>query len=574
MKKAIAFAATLCLFQFLAWLSIEHNIETLITPPDAVLPDNSVYYGELIDGRFHGKGKLLWSDGSRYEGEFREGLMSGRGELNTAWGDVYTGEFKNGVMTGQGEWRMKDGSVYSGAFLNSLPHGYGELISEDGSSYKGEFAQRQFHGRGIYISPEGEEYEGDFVEGEFTGQGTYKDAEGNHYEGAFRDWQFHGQGVHTSADGSILRGHFENGVLNGKGAYENKEGERYEGDFQDGLYHGTGMLTRPNGDRYTGAFGYGRFHGQGEVVFAEPVDGRDRQSGEWKYGQFQDPHAEQKETLLRERMEQALFRQDALLGEAAGKIAPGAPGEIDLYFVGLAGYGQQDVFMKELHDIRELMDTRFGTSGRSALLINNPETLEQAPLATRTALERTLRSVAEKMNAEEDILFLYLTSHGARDHTLSISHPAVKLPSLSASDLASTLQSLPVKWKIVAVSACYAGGFIPPLQDGNTLIMTAASAERKSFGCSDTSEMTWFARAYFKESLPQAASFEEAFENARKLIAEWELEEIEKGGEHSEPQIFVGEAIAAHLQKWWQSRKDLKDKTTESTELNNSGVRE
>lgn len=572
MKKVIAFAVTLCLFQFLAWLSIEHNIETLITPPDAVLPDNSAYYGELIDGRFHGKGKLFWSDGSRYEGEFREGLMSGRGELNTAWGDVYAGEFKDGVMTGQGEWRMKDGSVYNGAFLNSLPHGYGELKSKDGYTYKGEFAQREFHGKGIYISPEGKEYDGDFVENEFTGKGTYKDPEGNRYEGGFRDWQFQGEGVYTAADGSVLRGHFENGELNGKGSYENKEGERYEGDFKDGLYHGMGVFTHSNGDRYTGAFEYGRFHGQGEVVFAEPVDGREKQSGEWRYGEYQDPHAAQRETLLRELMEQALFRQDSLLGEAAEKIAPGTPGEIDLYFVGFAGYGQQDVFMKELQYIRELMDTRFSAAGRSALLINNPQTMEQAPLATRTALERTLRAVAGKMNAEEDILFLYLTSHGTSDHALSISHPAVKLPSLYTADLATMLKSLPVKWKVVVISACYAGGFIPPLRDENTLVMTAASAERQSFGCSDTSEITWFARAYFKESLPQTASFEEAFENARKLIAEWELEEIEKGGEHSEPQIAAGEAITAHLQKWRQSKKDLKDKTTESaenTELNN-----
>jgi hypothetical protein len=555
MKKAIAFAATLCLFQFLAWLSIRHDIETLIIPPDAVLPDNSVYYGELIDGRFHGKGKLLWSDGSRYEGEFRQGLMSGRGELHTSWGDVYAGEFREGVMTGQGEWRMKDGSVYSGAFLNNLPHGYGELKSTEGYTYRGEFAQREFHGKGIYISPEGEEYEGDFAGGEFTGNGAYRDKEGNRYEGAFRDWKFHGEGAYTTADGDVHRGHFEDGLLDGKGVYEGKDGERYEGDFKDGRYHGTGVLTRPNGDRYSGGFEYGLPHGKGEAVYAEPVDGHDRLSGEWEYGEFQDPQAGEKEALLREQMERALFRQDALLEETAGKVAAGTPGEIDLYFVGLAGYGQQDVFMKELHYIRELMDARFGASGRSALLVNHAETLEQVPLATRSALERTLRAVAQKMNAEEDVLFLYLTSHGTGDHTLSISHPAVKLPSLSAAELATMLKSLPVKWKIVAVSACYAGGFIPALRDEYTLVMTAASAERRSFGCSDTSEMTWFARAYFKESLPRAASFEEAFESARKLIGEWELGEIEKGGEHSEPQIAVGKAIAAHLKKWWQLRQ-------------------
>jgi hypothetical protein len=222
--------------------------------------------------------------------------------------------------------------------------------------------------------------------------------------------------------------------------------------------------------------------------------------------------------------------------------------------------------MQESQYIRELFDSRFDTAGRSALLINNPHTIEQTPLATRSGLEHLLRSVAAKMNPEEDILFLYLTSHGTSDHTLSIGHPAVKLPDLTAAYLAGMLQSLPVRWRVVAISACYAGGFIEPLRSDNTLVMTAASAERQSFGCSDTSKMTWFAKAYFRESLPQAASFEEAFENARKLIVEWELEEIAKGGEHSEPQIHAGKAIATHLQKWWQSRQSAKEFPAEDAE--------
>jgi hypothetical protein len=481
-KKVIAIVATLCIFQILAWLAIKFDIETLIIPADAVLPDGSVYYGELLDGKFHGQGKLLGTDGSRYEGEFSKGLRSGRGEWNTSWGDVYTGEFKEGVMTGQGELRMKDGTVYSGAFLNNLPHGQGVLTRQNGVRYQGEFAQWEFHGKGVYVTPEGEEYSGDFIEGEFTGAGSYKDAEGNRYEGAFLDWEFHGTGTYTA------------------------------------------------------------------------IDGKDSRRGEWQHGEFQDPRDEQREKLLRELMEQALYRQDVLLQNAVQALAPGTPGVIDLYFVGLAGYGQQDVFMKELEYIHEQFETRYGAAGRATRLINNLQTLDRIPLATRTGLERTLRGVAGKMNIEEDILFLYLTSHGTADHLLAISHPAVKLPAVSPQDLKLMLQALPIKWKVIVISACYAGGFIPSLRDDNTLVITAASAERKSFGCSDTSEITWFAKAYFKESLPQATSFEQAFENARTLIADWEQLEVEKGGAHSEPQMAAGKAASRQLHKWWQSR--------------------
>jgi hypothetical protein len=527
MKKAVAIAATVCIFQILAWLALKFDVETLIIPPDAALPDGGHYYGELRDGRLHGKGKLIWADGSRYEGEFAEGLFSGKGELIYAFGDTYTGQFRNGTIT-QATFKSRDGSQYEGEFLNW-----------------------QFHGKGVYTTPEGVVYSGDFVTGEIV-KGTYKHPDGYSYEGELRDWQFHGAGVYTLEDGSIQRGHFEQGLIDGKGSYEGKDGERYEGEFKDGYYQGQGVLTQPNGDRYTGDFEFGRPHGKGEMVYARPVDGVEKRSGEWTHGEFMEPGSEEKNEQLRQQVEYALYRQNELLETAVSSLEPGAPGAIDLYFVGFAAYGQQDVFFKELQYIRELFDSRFGTAGRSAVLINNQQTLEQTALATRVSLERALKAVAAKMNPEEDILFLYLTSHGSADHQLSIAHPGIKLPDLSASDLESMLRPLPVKWKVIAISACYAGGFIPLLENENTLVMTAASAERKSFGCSDTSEMTWFAKAYFKESLPRAASFEQAFAEARKLIAEWEQQEVEEGAENSEPQIAAGTAIAEHLKTWWQ----------------------
>ncbi len=527
MKNAFAITATLCTFLILAWLALKFDVETLIIPPDAALPDGGHYYGELLNGRLHGKGKLIWADGSRYEGEFVEGLYSGAGELSYASGNTYSGQFSKGAIT------------------------QGTLKSQDGYTYEGEFVNWQFHGKGVYTSPEEETYSGNFVEGKLA-KGTYKDAEGYSYEGEFRDWQFHGAGAYTLEDGSIQRGHFEEGLLNGKGSYEGKDGERYEGDFKNGYYEGQGVWTQPNGDRYTGRFELGRPHGKGEMVYARPVDGVEKRSGEWDNGEFVDPVSEENDARLKQQVEQALYRQDELLETAVRSVAPGTPGVIDLYFVGFAAYGQQDVFFKELQYIRELFDNRFGTMGRSAVLVNNRETLEQTALATRVSLERGLQAVAAKMNPEEDILFLYLTSHGSADHRLSIAHPGIKLPDLSAADLASMLNRLPVKWKVIAISACYSGGFIPSLENENTLLMTAARADRKSFGCSDTSEMTWFAKAYFKESLPRSASFERAFEDARQLIAQWEQKEVEAGSENSEPQIAAGTAIAEHLKTWWE----------------------
>ena len=45
---------------------------------------------------------------------------------------------------------------------------------------------------------------------------------------------------------------------------------------------------------------------------------------------------------------------------------------------------------------------------------------------------------------------------------------------------------------VVMVSACYSGQFIQPLRADNRIIMTAASATRPSFGCSEAQEYTFW----------------------------------------------------------------------------------
>jgi hypothetical protein len=539
------------LFLLVAWLLRKHDVDTLIIPPDAVLPDGSRYYGDVLDGHFHGEGRLVFADGGRYEGDFLVGLISGRGELTYADGSVYRGEFKGGKLEGQGRFETEEKNVYEGMFADNMSNGPGVFLDVDGSKYEGDFRNWKFHGKGVYTNKEEGSYTGDFVAGRFTGAGIFKDTKDNRYAGEFLNWKFHGQGTYTSVSGDEYSGAFDNGSFTGKGSYKNKDGGHYIGEFKNWLYHGQGTYTDKDGDVYTGSFSNGYFHGQGEMVFAEARNGLEKQSGEWSYGYFNDPDEEIKQARLKTSIEQALYTQNELLDDAFGKLLSGEAGVPDLYFVGVAGDGDQDVFLKEIRFIQQLFDESFGTTGRSIVLVNNPATMPDTPLATRIALSRTLQAAAGKMDAEDDILFLYLTSHGSEDHRFSINQHGLLLPDLPAKAFAEMVNALPVKWKVVVVSACYSGGFISYLKNENTLMMTAASSKRQSFGCSDTSEMTWFGKAYFREALPRASSFEDAFKIAEKLIYEWELVETEKGAEHSQPQIFAGKNIGAHLKRWW-----------------------
>ena len=151
------------------------------------------------------------------------------------------------------------------------------------------------------------------------------------------------------------------------------------------------------------------------------------------------------------------------------------------------------------------------------------------------------------MDVENDILFIYMTSHGSSDFEFVIKQTGMDLPYLSAKTLAAALKDSPVKWKVIVIAACFSGGFIPELEDDYTLIITAASADRQSFGCEDRQEFTYFGEAYFKDTLPGSGNFVEAFDQAVEIVME--RENAEKF-EHSNPQIHKPAPILQHLDLW------------------------
>jgi hypothetical protein len=245
--------------------------------------------------------------------------------------------------------------------------------------------------------------------------------------------------------------------------------------------------------------------------------------------------------------EESLYSQPRILEETLESLKPGRPGVIDLYFVGFAGNGEEDVFRHEIDVVSRLFAEHFGTAGRSVALINSPRTLRRAPLATRTALAFTLDQIGRVMNRDEDILFLYLSSHGAETHELDVSFPPLELDPISPRDLREFLDAAGIKWRVVVVSACYSGGFVDALKDPRTLVITASDAEHNSFGCGSESDFTYFGKAYFDEALRHDTSFTGAFTAARRAIRRREEAE---GETPSNPQMFVGKEIDRQLQRF------------------------
>lgn len=240
-----------------------------------------------------------------------------------------------------------------------------------------------------------------------------------------------------------------------------------------------------------------------------------------------------------------LFPQQAqMLAEAFNTLAPRTPGRSNLWFLGFAPYASQDVFVHEGQYAQKLFTEKFGAAGHSLLLANHREHLDELPLASVTNLAAALTELGQRMNREEDILFLYLTSHGGSDGEIALNLAGERFVPLNPQVLKTLLQKSGIRWKVIVVSACYSGQFVKPLAAPDTVVITAARPDRTSFGCSDDADMTYFGRAYFQNALAQTHSFTQAFGLARKEI---EKRESEEGYEHAEPQMAAGKDIAAKL---------------------------
>ena len=242
--------------------------------------------------------------------------------------------------------------------------------------------------------------------------------------------------------------------------------------------------------------------------------------------------------------EQLFHLQGQLIERDLASIEPGQPGVPELYFVGFAPDASQDVFLKELRFTKGLFDERLGTAGRSIALASSQSALHQVPIASATNLSRALVRTGEKMNPEEDVLVLFVTAHGDREHRISAVQPPLSLAQLTPTSLSRMLQETAVKWRVIVVSACYAGGFIEPLRDENSVIITAAAADRTSFGCETGRDFTYFGEAYFRDALAKTRSFTKAFEIAKDIVAKREAQEKLTP---SQPQIWIGSAIAERL---------------------------
>lgn len=251
--------------------------------------------------------------------------------------------------------------------------------------------------------------------------------------------------------------------------------------------------------------------------------------------------------LDRASHENLFARQSALVAAELSTVPASAPGVTDIYAVVFGGDGQQNVFRRETSFVADTLARTYGLHGQVVTLLNHPSSVDKTPLATATNLDAIIAGLAKKMQAE-DIIMLYMTSHGSIEEGLAIALDGnLRFDRVDGPRIRAALDASAIKNRVVILSACYSGSMMDALKTEHSLIITAAAPDRPSFGCADDAELTYFADALFKHALPREPDLVKAFTIAEAHIHEREMAEgIE---EASRPQIHVGPAIEAALQR-------------------------
>lgn len=227
-------------------------------------------------------------------------------------------------------------------------------------------------------------------------------------------------------------------------------------------------------------------------------------------------------------------------GRAQSVLAPQRPGVVDAYILSFGLWGPQSVFESEARGAARVLEATFDAKRRSIVRFNTKTRAGATPDTLLAAAEVVRRTI----DPQEDVVVLVLTSHGSTEGIALVAGRNSAL--MRPADAAQLLDATGARHRVLIVSACYSGIFARALANPRTLVITAASPDRPSFGCRDGATWTYFGDAFFNRALRAEPNLDQAFAAARDLVAAREKRERY---EPSNPQIAGGEEVLAKLRR-------------------------
>ncbi|MHA7818524.1 MAG: C13 family peptidase [Erythrobacter sp.] len=237
-----------------------------------------------------------------------------------------------------------------------------------------------------------------------------------------------------------------------------------------------------------------------------------------------------------------LLEQRRRLAAALGSLQPQRRGTVDAYVVSVA-LDSDPVFAREAREAARVLGARYDASARTLTLAGPDGRSDDLPRGSIESLLVSIAHIAELMDPDEDVLVLYTTSHGNR-LGLAYHYGDTGYGVLSPARLAGALKEVGIERRILIVSACYSGVFVPALASADTAILTAAASERNSFGCEPENDWTFYGDALINHEMRQPQPLADVVREANRTIAGWESS---RGLLASLPQSAIGENVAEWL---------------------------
>jgi Peptidase C13 family len=204
-------------------------------------------------------------------------------------------------------------------------------------------------------------------------------------------------------------------------------------------------------------------------------------------------------------------------------LPPQRPGVVDTYVLS-ASFWNDPVFESEAKEAAVVLGRRFDATERTVVLSagRGANTTRNFPAATPNNFQAALGRIGKLIDPKEDLVVVFVTSHGGPDGAVGLQETGRMGGSMRAQHLRMSLQQAGIPNKVVIISACFSGAFILPFSDDNTVILTAAAADKTSFGCEPSRDWTFFGDALFNHALRGGGSLIESYDDALGLIGGWE----------------------------------------------------
>ena len=211
------------------------------------------------------------------------------------------------------------------------------------------------------------------------------------------------------------------------------------------------------------------------------------------------------------------------MSDALAKLPPQRPGVVDTYVLSVSLWNEP-VFENEAREAANVLARRYDSAERTVVLSAGrgggaPRTF---PSFTPNNFNAALSRIGKLADPNEDLVIVFITSHGSPDGNVVAQEKNRLIGGIRAQHLRASLQQSGIRTSLLMISACFAGNYILPFSNDDTVILTAAAADKTSFGCAPQRDWTYFGDAMFNHALRGGEGIMDAFDMARGIITKWE----------------------------------------------------